>query len=218
MSTEHSGSSAPQCGYESPSPQQPPCCCCAHKKSLIALLVMVILAAGGVWLVMQQLGGSERGTEPYRVAMEKIRANTEIRDKLGVPITDAWRAGGTIEDQRPLLFDIAGPKGKAKVELRARCMQGKWELNILEVKVDGSHKKLNLLQDEGGAPPFTPSQGPGGDAPAFQAAPAAKTPEATAASEDTAGPQINLPLPGNSPGVPPEINLPAPADGPHKPQ
>jgi hypothetical protein len=176
MSTEKKDSAAPQCSTK-PSCQAKPCCSC---KKTVFFGVLILLIAGGGFFVYMQLGGKLRATEPYRMAIEKIRKSPEVQAELGQPINDAWRTAGEPEMIR---FDIFGPKGNGKVELQCWQRQGKQELRALVVTIEASGKKIDLLEGEGDAPP------------ANYGTPAANANPNPPVQSGNAGPAIALPIP-----------------------
>jgi hypothetical protein len=156
MSMDKIESATPESNPQEPQQSPKPCCCCSHKKRNAILLLLLILVAGGAWMVIQLIGGSLRNTEPYQVAMQKIRTDPALRDALGQPITDSWRTAGQPED---MYFEVYGPKDNAKVHAKARCTQGKWDLVQLEVTLQPSGQRVLVpLEGEGDAPPFHDSQ------------------------------------------------------------
>jgi hypothetical protein len=155
----------------------------------IILIFVVVLVAGGTWLVLQQIGGNLRSTEPYRMALDKIRKHPAVLEALGQPISESWRtAGRADQSEADLRFSIQGPKGSAKVHVQARRTQGQWGLVILDVTPESSQKTLNLAHDEAD------------DAPRYEG-PKPVNPAKPADSAPAPDIKIDLPVPpGNQPG------------------
>ena len=89
------------------------------------------------------------------------------------------------ESEIDVLWNIEGPKGRAKAHAQSKLRQGKWETVVMEVVLQNGKKVL--LAEAGGedvAPPFTAPK------------PVGNKPEA-----NTPPPVINLPVPpGGEPG------------------
>jgi hypothetical protein len=180
MSTENRDQATPDAGPQTPV-EQPTCCCCMSRKPVLIVLLILVLAAGAARLVIQQIGGNLRSTEPYQMAMQRILHDPQVAEALGSPIADSWRtAGRSEENEVDLRFEIRGPKGQAKVHAQGKRLQGAWELIILDVTVGESGKTLKPMQaEEGGAPLF---ESPKANEPAKP-------------KEEEPAPQINLPVP-----------------------
>jgi hypothetical protein len=114
---------------------------------LLVLLgvIVVILLAQGIWNRLTAL----RGSEPYRLALERLQNSQELQAKLGSPISEkSWLPSGTLhtEGERgeaTLYFKVAGPEDEGDVMAQARRFGGQWTLVLLEVRLkDGSLIKL----------------------------------------------------------------------------
>lgn len=194
MSTENAGPAVVKSDSETPAPQ-PACCCscgCSHKKWIVLLLILVVLA-GGTWTAYWLLGGKLRATEAYQIAMQKIRSDPQLRDLLGTPIAESWRTAGRAEENEiDLRFVVWGYMARASVHAHGKPIQGKWDLDTLDVTVVGFGKTLKLLANEaGGAPPFDAQKA--AESPATDAV--AKPAEDAKPQEPAPSPEINLDVP-----------------------
>lgn len=129
---------------------------------LVVLVLCVALCIG----VFGAILASVKSSEPYRMALEQVRSNPKVIEKLGEPIREAgWFPSGTIETQNDsgsanLAFEVMGPKGVAQVQARARRIGGKWGITTLDVTPsDGKRISLDQAKVESGldeAPRWTP--------------------------------------------------------------
>jgi hypothetical protein len=110
-------------------------------------------------------------------------------------------SGSVYGENANLMFKIAGPKGRAIVQVDARMIAGKWGLRMLNVTfADRKRISLNTSSGEGGE----------GDAPKFSAAgggpPKASVEFPKVPAPASPGPDIQLDMP--------DLNAPqtAPAD------
>lgn len=84
-----------------------------------------------------------KGSEPYVMALDRVRNDAEVQEALGEPIKEAsFMPMGNFEQKNDsgkaeFQFDVAGPKGKAHVKTRAVMDSGKWTTTELEVDVVG---------------------------------------------------------------------------------
>ncbi len=131
-------------------------------KWVLFLLLLILVGGGGFayWMIYQRVFSHEA----YQQAMRKIVDNKDIKAALGEPIkTRMTNPGPSIRQESTetnILWTIAGPTGKeAKVHVFQRLMSGKWETSISEVTLpDG--KKISLIDEDGGAPPFQAPSAP----------------------------------------------------------
>ncbi len=96
-----------------------------------------------------------KASQPFQMALEKIRADAEVVKQLGEPIEPVELASGEVpaetDDGKPLsgnanfYFDLAGPKGTASVFCQGKMIDGKWGLSILKVTfADGSRHSVEV--------------------------------------------------------------------------
>jgi len=122
---------------------------------------------GGILLAVF---GALKSSPPYQMALEKVRQDKEVIQRLGEPIEEASMfPTGNINFQNDrgeatLSFSVAGPKGKAAVDVKARMVAGKWGLTSLDVTfedgkrlaIDVGGGSLEGPDDSGEAPKWTP--------------------------------------------------------------
>jgi hypothetical protein len=151
-------------------------------------LFMIIFCCGCPGGIFVGVVGIMRNSEPYLMAMEKIQANPEAQEAFGQPIRDdSWMPLGEIKQElidgsgnAELRWALAGPKGKGKAYVKARMVDGKWEIEMIEVNLPNGKKVV--LRDEGG----------GNEAPPFPAQDNAESGKA----KETAPPDMNITMPG----------------------
>jgi len=155
---------------------------------LVLLLLGVVVAGGAYWLLI----GRIHHMDVYQTAMETIRADKQMQQQLGEPIHSVkWPLrkavpSARIEDREiDIRWAIHGPKTQADAHVHAKLMMGKWETDILEVRVNGKTLSLRMAGDEA-------------DAPVYGSGP--KKPEAKKPEANTPAPKINIDVP---PGEPP---------------
>lgn len=146
-----------------PSPQSAPAeqrSWIARHKILTALgVLLLVVVVGGViaaWPVIQL-----RLSSQYAAALETVRHSPKVVERLGEPIKTVFLSlsGNVGERESRIRFDVAGPKGTAKVFAFARLMKGQWDFSQLEVEFpDKQH--VDLAQDIAGTddtPKFDPN-------------------------------------------------------------
>jgi hypothetical protein len=121
-----------------------------------AFLVVVLPCGccGGivVWAIR-----SLKSSEPYQIALERVRKNPQVIEQLGEPIEEAsWAPlgnfsyatnNGVASGEADFTFSVAGPKGTAHVHATAHCREGKWGFLLLEVTPANTGKAISLPTD-----------------------------------------------------------------------
>ncbi len=155
-------------------------------RRLLAIVLLLIVALGGAaywWLI-----GRVRQLDVYRTAMQAIEADQGLQQSLGRPIeaVNFPLPSPRIEEREiDIQWSIRGPKGQAEAHVHAKMM-GKWETDVLEVKVNGKRISLHVSGGtEADAPPYA------GATKSEDKKPDGKKPEADAPSPD-----IHVSVPG----------------------
>ncbi|MCR4413628.1 MAG: cytochrome c oxidase assembly factor 1 family protein [Thermoguttaceae bacterium] len=124
----------------------------------IWLVVALAVLVGAGSLGWHAAGGKYKWTEPYRLALERVRQDPLVRARLGEPIRDAtWLPSGSMtaggNRETSIVFRVAGPQGTADVHLRVRQVNGQWGGTIAVMPTGSERIQLDLgVGDE--APKF----------------------------------------------------------------
>jgi hypothetical protein len=163
-------------------------------KILLGGLLAIVVILLGSWFVFF---GRKIYSEPYQMALSKVRQDPETAERLGRPIRDVtWFPAGRItrEGDRATArfnFTVSGPKGKAAVSTVAQRMEGQWGLTSLDVRFpDGTRHSVRTGSQDGteAAPAWPPPGAAGANS---------EQPD-KASSEDTTEPapaDINIDIP-----------------------
>ncbi len=125
---------------------------CLLAAVLLAVLVCAGICGGIVWFLF--LVPSVRHTEPYRAALEAVRQDPTVVERLGEPIEDGWIAAGEVSvdngrGEANLFFDVSGPDEPAAVQAQARRREGVWRLVTVEVVFADGERHSVVLEPEG---------------------------------------------------------------------
>lgn len=132
---------------------------------LITFLLILAGVIGCLWLYFSVFG-ARKSSQPYKIALERVRQDQQVIQRLGQPVEDfgLFPTGNVhTEGDRGnanLHFSIRGPQGKANVSVQARQLQGEWGLTMLDVRFsDGERFTLDPV-DAGleDAPVWPPPQ------------------------------------------------------------
>ncbi|MEA1949940.1 MAG: cytochrome c oxidase assembly factor Coa1 family protein [Planctomycetota bacterium] len=114
----------------------------------ILLLLCVVVAVGLFWtfvgkgelLEVIQADRRIKASEPFKMAMEAIRADAEVVKRLGEPLEQTGQASGEVpadakakDGNANFYFEIKGLKDTADVHCQGKMIDGKWGLSTLNV-------------------------------------------------------------------------------------
>jgi hypothetical protein len=135
------------------------------------LIILAVVAGVLYWVFYARV----YNLDTCQNAMIVIEADTDVQESLGEPIkTVAWPSQATIpnarieEDEIDVIWQVEGPKGRAKAHVLSKKRQGKWETVVLEVTLPGGKKKSLQVAGDNDAPPSpygTGGQGPNPPSP-----------------------------------------------------
>jgi hypothetical protein len=85
------------------------------------------------------------------------QSNRRVAQQLGSPIDEGWLLSGSVNvsdasGDADLSVPISGPKGKGTVYVTAQKSAGRWNYSLMQVAIDGSDEKIDLLARAGTAP------------------------------------------------------------------
>jgi hypothetical protein len=141
---------------------------------LAALSLGFAVTAG---VVMHQL----KQTEPFRLALEKVRSSDEVAQWIGRPMETGWIVQGSIEEQGDatpaaastppaadavanLMFTVEGPDGGAGVRVYATRREDRWTLQYIDAGVKrGEQENIIVVVDTGERPADAGNASAGGD-------------------------------------------------------
>jgi hypothetical protein len=114
--------------------------------SVIALFALFVLAI--VVFVFSVI----RSTDVFRDAVERAKANPEVRAELGEPVKEGWWVSGNVNTSGPsgtadISIPLKGSIKDGKIYAVAHKSAGRWSYDTLEVAVEGREERINLLQD-----------------------------------------------------------------------
>jgi hypothetical protein len=93
---------------------------------------------------------SFHNSEPYKQAVAKASADTQVREAIGEPIRPAWLVSGQLNvtgstGSANLLIPISGSRGKGSIRAVASKSGGVWRFTDLRVNIAGRSDSIDLL-------------------------------------------------------------------------
>src|SRR3954454_17512223 len=125
--------------------------CCGSILLLFAALVFSLVFF--VFAVIRQ-------TDVFRDALEKAKANPQVRAELGEPVREGWWLSGNVNTSgasgdADISVPLKGSRKDGKLYAVAHKSAGQWIYDRLEVAVDSRDERIKLLDAvRGDAPPF----------------------------------------------------------------
>ena len=108
----------------------------------------------GVWVLLLGIFGVvlnfAKQSAPYMEALAQARANEQVIEALGEPIEPGWWVTGSAETNTTsgyadFAFPVSGPKNAGKLYVVAVKSAGLWEIQRIELEVDGRSSRIPLL-------------------------------------------------------------------------
>ena len=98
-------------------------------------------ARGAAEKVQEVVKEGVRTTTPFRIALERLQADSEVQDGLGQPIQESFPTvfnynegmGGSDAEFR---YSVSGPKGSAQVHVVGEKFDDQWFYTTLDVTFD----------------------------------------------------------------------------------
>ena len=124
---------------------------CLWLASLGCLGSLVVLGGGIVGIVFVAISFL-RSNAATQGALERLQAHPQAVEALGEPITMGWQLSGNINISGPsgdadLSIPVSGPRGAGTLYVEAEKQAGEWEYQVLELAIDGSSERIDLLSE-----------------------------------------------------------------------
>lgn len=126
---------------------------CGCGGCILVILLFIGLAVGGVVTVGGLTFLGIRKSDVFEEAMQRARTNPDVVEALGEPIEAGLLISGSFQitptsGAADFSIPVSGPKGKGKLYVVATKSAGQWEFNTLELEVEQSDLRIDLLGGE----------------------------------------------------------------------
>lgn len=124
----------------------------------LVLLLPVLALTGFVGAILAIVFGTIKSTDVYEEALARARSSPAVVEALGQPVEDGWFMGGNIRVSGPsgsadISIPLHGPKGEGTLYAVAFKSAGRWEYRTLELEMEGSEDRIDLLAEPAGESP-----------------------------------------------------------------
>jgi hypothetical protein len=114
----------------------------------VSLLLLLTLFVGGI---MVFVFGMMKSSDPYKTAIERAKANTEVTEALGTPVSEGMFVSGNISvtggsGNVDFSIPISGPKGKATIYVVGTKSEDQWNYSKMNARIEGTGTDIDLLR------------------------------------------------------------------------
>lgn len=119
---------------------------------VVIALGCLCLCGGGIVGIFSVVTGAIKSSQPYTDGLARAEASPEVAQALGEPIQSGWMVSGSInvsndDGECDIAVPISGPEGAGTLSIKATKTDGDWTYEKMEVRVDGSGQRINLLEE-----------------------------------------------------------------------
>lgn len=125
---------------------------------LPAAFLVLVLPCGCCGGIFVWFFHSLKSSEPYQMAMERVRTDPRVIEQIGKPVEESsWMptgnfsyhiVNGVASGEATFDFNVAGPRGTAHVHAQASCRDGKWRFLQLQVTPASTGRVISLPVDD----------------------------------------------------------------------
>lgn len=113
-------------------------------------LFIVALTIASVAALTSFVFGMMKSSDAYAHAMTTARANPDVVEALGSPITEGFFISGEVNvngasGKADLAIPVTGPKASGTIFVDARKSAGEWRYTTLVVEVEPGKERIDLL-------------------------------------------------------------------------
>lgn len=122
-------------------------CGCGGCILIIVVVAGLAVALGGLAFL------SFRQSDVFEEGLRRARANPQVVEVLGEPIEAGFLMSGSFEvsgadGEASLSIPVSGPDGKGTLYIEAEKSAGEWRFNRLEVEIEATGERIDLLGEE----------------------------------------------------------------------
>lgn len=91
-----------------------------------------------------------KSTDVYEESLQRAQTSPQVIEALGEPVEAGWLVSGAVNVTGPsgdanLSIPLSGPKGTGTLFLIAEKRAGAWEFDLMNVEIEGSGERIDLL-------------------------------------------------------------------------
>lgn len=118
----------------------------------VGCLAPVVLCGGGLALMFAIIFGAIKTSDAYTQSLQRVSADQRVQQALGTPIEPGMFVSGSINisgnsGDADLSYAVEGSGGSGTVYVIATSQAGAWTFETLEVEVEQTGERIDLLQE-----------------------------------------------------------------------
>jgi len=116
----------------------------------VGCLTPIVVCGGGFVLIFTLVFGAIKSSDAYQGALTRAQADARVVAALGSPVEGGLLVTGNINvsgstGHADLSIPISGPNGSAMIYAAADKSAGQWQYTTLDVVIDGTDVRIDLL-------------------------------------------------------------------------
>ncbi len=93
-----------------------------------------------------------KSSDPYRIGLERAKANEEVKVALGEPVAPSFVVQGNInlkndDGEADISFPVSGPKGAGQVHVQGTKTNGVWRYDEISITLENEGKTIDLTDE-----------------------------------------------------------------------
>jgi hypothetical protein len=120
--------------------------CCLG--TLLGLILAVAVFGVSIFAIFSGVSAALKGSEPYKVAVARAKANDKVTTALGTPLDEGFPMGSINTNNDTgnvdLSVPISGPKGKGTIYVVGTRSGTAWTYSKMSVTITGSGESIDL--------------------------------------------------------------------------
>ncbi len=93
-----------------------------------------------------------KSSDPYRIGLERVKANEEVKEALGEPVNPSFVVQGNInlknnDGEADISFPVSGPKGAGQVHVQGTKTNGVWRYDEISITLENEGKTIDLTDE-----------------------------------------------------------------------
>jgi len=118
----------------------------------VGCLGAVVVVAAFVIAMFAFVFGVIKYSDVYKESIAQARGNAQVTRALGLPVEEGFFVLGSIHVNGPrgeadMAIPISGPRASGTIYAQAKKSAGLWYFTLLEVAIEGSEGRIDLLDD-----------------------------------------------------------------------
>ena len=118
----------------------------------VGCLSVLLVCCGGFAMLSVGVMSALKSSDPYRIGLERVKANEEVKEALGEPVNPSFVVQGNInlknnDGEADISFPVSGPKGAGQVHVQGTKTNGVWRYDEISITLENEGKTIDLTDE-----------------------------------------------------------------------